>query len=95
MKKKLLICCGALARELTRIIKINKMDFVKIECLPANFHNQPHKIVPQIKKKIFKARFRGEVDQIFVAYGDCGTGGKLDKLLDTEGIERIHGNHCY
>ncbi len=95
MKKKLLICCGALAREITNIIKINKMNFVEIECLPAKLHNQPHKIATEIKKKILKAHLRGLVDQIFVAYGDCGTGGQLDKLLDTEGIERIYGNHCY
>tara|TARA_B100001540_G_scaffold302138_1_gene309337 strand:- start:456 stop:572 length:117 start_codon:yes stop_codon:yes gene_type:complete len=36
MKKKLLICCGALARELTSIIKINKMDFVKIDLPNSN-----------------------------------------------------------
>ena len=95
MKKKLLICCGALAREVTNIIKINKMNFLEVECLPAKLHNQPHKIVPEIKKKISKARLRTEVDQIFVAYGDCGTGGQLDKLLDTEGIERVYGDHCY
>ena len=30
------------------------MDFVEIECLPANLHNQPHKFVPQIKKRSLK-----------------------------------------
>ena len=32
---------------------------------------------------------------IFVLYGDCGTGGLLDKLLAEEGVERIDGPHCY
>jgi hypothetical protein len=30
-----------------------------------------------------------------VAYGDCGTGGELDRVLGEEGIERIPGAHCY
>jgi hypothetical protein len=30
-----------------------------------------------------------------VLYGDCGTGGLLDKMLDEEGVERIDGPHCY
>jgi hypothetical protein len=30
-----------------------------------------------------------------VAYGDCGTGGKLDDVLREEGVERIEGPHCY
>ena len=35
------------------------------------------------------------MSRIFVAYGDCGTGGELDKLLSREGIERLPGAHCY
>jgi hypothetical protein len=30
-----------------------------------------------------------------VAYGDCGTGGLLDRVLAEEGVERIPGAHCY
>ena len=32
---------------------------------------------------------------IFVAYGDCGTGGLLDAVIEEEGVERIDGPHCY
>ena len=28
-------------------------------------------------------------------YGDCGTGGLLDRMLEEEGVERIDGPHCY
>ena len=38
-----------------------------------------------------RARYRS----IFVAYGDCGTGGLLDAVLREEGVERIPGAHCY
>ena len=33
--------------------------------------------------------------RIFVLYGDCGTGGELDKLIEEEGVTRIPGPHCY
>jgi hypothetical protein len=32
---------------------------------------------------------------VVVVYGDCGTGGMLDRLLEKEGIPRIAGPHCY
>jgi hypothetical protein len=38
---------------------------------------------------------RGRYRKIFVAYGDCGSGGLLDRMLAEEGIERIDGPHCY
>jgi hypothetical protein len=34
-------------------------------------------------------------DDIFVGYGDCGTGGRLDALLDEYGVGRLPGAHCY
>ena len=34
-------------------------------------------------------------ERILVLYGDCGTGGLLDQVLDEERIERIPGPHCY
>jgi hypothetical protein len=31
-----------------------------------------------------------------VLYGDCGSGGELDRVLEEEGgVERIAGPHCY
>ena len=30
-----------------------------------------------------------------MVYGDCGTGGVLDRVLAEEGVERIEGPHCY
>ena len=30
-----------------------------------------------------------------VVYGDCGTGGEIDGFLDSEGVTRIPGPHCY
>ena len=46
-----------------------------------------------MRRKIRAARKTHE--RILVAYGDCGTGGELDRVLAEEGVERIDGPHCY
>ena len=32
---------------------------------------------------------------MLVGYGDCGTGGALDAVLDAAGVERLPGAHCF
>ena len=46
-----------------------------------------------MKRKIAELRPLGA--PIFCAYGDCGTGGELDRVLADEGVERLPGAHCY
>jgi len=36
-----------------------------------------------------------DFERILVVYGDCGTGGELDRVIAEEGAERIEGPHCY
>ncbi|MCH7944113.1 MAG: DUF1638 domain-containing protein [Proteobacteria bacterium] len=89
----LLIACGALAQEITALIRVNRWDHLTLTCLPAQLHNRPDKITDAVRQKITAAR--GHYDRILVVYGDCGTGGRLDAMLAEEGIERIAGPHCY
>ncbi len=89
----LLLACGALAREIVDLIERNRWQGFDLQCLPAKWHNTPDKIVPALAEKIREAK--GRYKSIFVLYGDCGTGGQLDALLEREGIERIEGPHCY
>jgi len=89
----LLIACGALAREIVDLIERNRWTHFDVQCLPAKWHNTPEKIVPAVREKIREAKARYK--SIFVLYGDCGTGGLLDKMLVAEGVERIDGPHCY
>jgi hypothetical protein len=89
----LLIACGALAKELVEIKKLNSWTHIKIQCLPAELHNRPEKIPGAVKAEIEK--YQSEFDSIFVAYADCGTGGMLDKVLADYDIERLPGAHCY
>ena len=39
--RTLVVACGALARELLRIVEANGLDHVDVECLPASYHNTP------------------------------------------------------
>lgn len=91
--KVLLIACGALGREIIDLIEVNRWDAYDVTCLPAKWHNTPQFIVDGVRDKIHAAKEKYE--KIFVVYGDCGTGGLLDKMLQEEGVERIEGPHCY
>jgi hypothetical protein len=89
----LVIACGALAHEITALRRANAWDEMDVRCLPAELHNRPEKIPGAVRELIRSSRDRYR--SIFVAYGDCGTGGLLDKVLTEEGVERIPGAHCY
>lgn len=89
----LVIACGALAHEITTLIRVNGWRHLKVECLPASLHNRPELIAPAVKQKIRESK--DQFDSVFVAYADCGTGGQLDRVLTEEGVERLPGAHCY
>lgn len=89
----LLIACGALGQEIVTLIDVLGLQNIKIECLPAHYHNTPEKIPGGIEQKIIEAGQRYE--RILVLYGECGTAGKLDEVLERHGIARIPGSHCY
>lgn len=89
----LMIACGALAREILTVLETQGWRHLALTCLPAHYHNTPEKIPEAVRAKIRENR--GRYDRIFVAYGDCGTGGLLDQVLVEEGVERIDGPHCY
>jgi uncharacterized protein DUF1638 len=89
----LVIACGALAHEITALRRANAWDALDVRCLPAELHNRPEKIPAAVRAVIQSSRDRYR--SIFVAYGDCGTGGLLDQVLKEEGVERIPGAHCY
>lgn len=89
----LVIACGALAREIVAIREKNRLDHLDITCLPAKLHNSPEKIPDEVRRAILK---NADIySDILIAYGDCGTGGLLDKVLEETGARRIDGAHCY
>jgi hypothetical protein len=93
MAQMLIIACGALAHEITELRRANQWSELDVRCLPAELHNRPERIPGAVRDLIHASRERYR--SIFVAYGDCGTGGLLDAVLREEGVERIPGAHCY
>ncbi len=89
----LLIACGALAHEVMAVLRLNGLQGVEVQCLPAKLHNAPQHIPEAVRAKIREER--PHFERIFVLYGDCGTGGLLNAVLAEEGVERIAGAHCY
>ena len=91
--KILVIACGALAKEITALIRINNWTHLQLRYLPAKLHNDPHNIPQNIRKYLINAQ--NKFSQIFIGYADCGTGGKIDNLLEEFGVQRLPGAHCY
>ncbi len=89
----LVIACGAISKEISLLLKLNRWEDIQVKYLSAEFHNYPDKITRRVEDLIKEnqQKFR----QIFVAYGDCGTGGMLDQLISQYGIKRLPGAHCY
>ncbi|MFY2825019.1 DUF1638 domain-containing protein [Ruegeria sp. MALMAid1280] len=89
----LLLACGALAREILDLKRRNGWDHMALTCLPAILHVHPEKITQAVQDAV--AKHRGQYDQIFVVYADCGTGGLLEKACTELGVEMVKGPHCY
>jgi hypothetical protein len=75
--KVLIIACGALAREIIDLIKLNNWQHMDLTCLPAKYHLFPEKITGAVELAVKK--HSSNYKSIFIAYADCGTGGLLEK----------------
>ena len=89
----LVIACGALAREILALTRLNGWDHVDLQCLPAILHNHPERITDAVRKAV--ERHRENYRTIHVAYADCGTGGQLQAACEDMGVTMIAGPHCY
>ncbi len=89
----LILACGAIAREVLAVVRLNGWTHVTVRCLPGKLHSRPERIAPAVDAKLREAK--GRYERIFVAYADCGTGGALDQVLTKHGVERLPGAHCY
>lgn len=89
----LILACGAIAREVLAVIRLNGWTHVDVRCLPAKLHSTPERIAGAVDAKL--TEMAGRYEHVFVAYADCGTAGALDLVLERHGVERIPGAHCY
>ncbi len=91
-RRVLVLACGALSREILSL-RDGPLGAFDVTCLPAQLHNRPERIAEAVRGKI--REHRADYDEIVCLYGDCGTGGELDRVLGEEGVTRIDGPHCY
>jgi hypothetical protein len=89
----LVVACGALAREILALVRLNHWNHMDLQCLPAILHNRPERIPDAVEAAVVAAR--GRYAAVFVAYADCGTGGLLAARCRALGVEMIAGPHCY
>jgi Protein of unknown function (DUF1638) len=91
----LVLACGAIANE---IIALRQQlgiadDTMVLHCLPAELHNRPGQIAPRVDA--FLSEHRQKYSRVLIGYGDCGTGGALDKVLERHEAARLPHAHCY
>jgi len=87
-----LVICGALGREVKEIVDRRQWD-VDIYGVSALLHLYPSRIVDELREKLH--RLRPQYEKLVVVYGDCGTTGRLEPLLEEVGAVRLRGPHCY
>ncbi|HET9780694.1 MAG TPA: DUF1638 domain-containing protein [Candidatus Dormibacteraeota bacterium] len=92
MSTTALITCGALGREVKEMVRRREWD-VDIYGISALLHLYPSRIVDELRAKLGELRPR--YDNLVVVYGECGTTGKLEPILEEFGASRLRGPHCY
>jgi hypothetical protein len=92
MSKTAFIMCGALAREVLDIIAKYGWD-VDVVGVPALDHMYPERIAPDVEKRFLE--LKAQYERVIVVFGDCGSRGALDAVLEQYALERLDGPHCY
>jgi Protein of unknown function (DUF1638) len=90
--KTAFVLCGALAREVIAIAKRHDWD-VALFGVAALDHMFPVRIAPDVERRLRELIPRFE--RVIVVYGDCGSAGRLDEVLDRYNVPRLAGPHCY
>lgn len=90
--KVALVMCGALGREVKDIVDRRGWD-VDLYGVSALLHLYPARIVDELRERL--RTLRPDYDRLVVVYGECGTTGKLEPVLEEFGAVRLRGPHCY
>ena len=92
MSHTAVIACGALAADVRRLARTRGWE-IDVHPVPALLHNRPERIPHAVQAEV--ERLSESYVRVLVAYADCGTYGKLDEVLEPDGIPRLPGQHCY
>ena len=88
------IACGMIAREVLAVRALCGLDHVELVALPAQWHFEPHRIAAGVAAAVAEARENG-IEDVFVGYADCGTGGELAALCRELSVTMLPGPHCF
>ena len=89
--RTLILGCGALAKELIEVVRVNNLEDVTVDCLPAVLHHRPALIADALTARLETADY----DRVLIGYGDCGTSGAIDEVCARFGATRLPGAHCF
>src|SRR6185437_2429563 len=87
-----LIACGAVAKDTATLVDRHGWED-DVHGITSDLHMTPLEIGPAVEEKIQK--LLPDYDRVIVVYGDCGTGGRLDTVLERYPAVRPAGVHCF
>jgi hypothetical protein len=86
------LACGAVALDTAALIERHGWD-ADVHGISSDLHMTPLDIAPAVEAKLQDLTRRYE--RVIVVYGECGTGGRLDGVLDRYPAVRPAGFHCF
>ncbi|HZD16683.1 MAG TPA: DUF1638 domain-containing protein [Actinomycetota bacterium] len=87
-----LLVCGAVARDVAAIVERRGWR-ADVHGISSDLHMTPSQIAPTVERRLRDLLPRYE--RVVVVYGDCGTGGRLDRVLGRYPAVRPAGVHCF
>jgi hypothetical protein len=87
-----LIACGAVAQDTAAIVKQRGWN-ADVHGISSDLHMTPLEIAPAVEQKL--EQLLPKYERVIVVYGDCGTGGCLDAVLEKYPAVRPAGFHCF
>jgi hypothetical protein len=86
------IACGAVAIDTATLVERHGWT-ADVHGISSDLHMTPLEIGPAVEAKLQQLVPR--YDRVIVVYGDCGTGGRLDAVLERYPAVRPAGVHCF
>jgi len=87
-----LLACGAVAIDAAALVESHGWD-ADVHGISSDLHMTPLDIAPAVEERLKDLTQRYE--RVIVVYGDCGTGGRLDAVLERYPAVRPAGYHCF
>jgi hypothetical protein len=86
------IACGSVAQDTAFLVKQHGWA-ADVHGISSDLHMTPLDIAPAVEAKLQDLLPR--YARVIVVYGDCGTGGRLDAVLEKYPAVRPAGFHCF